>query len=351
MSDGFKTFITAPERDRLDIFLAASRRLGAALPNVEKDFWVCWTLNVLYHGLPSGSPRLLFKGGTSLSKAHDLIRRFSEDIDITVFREDLNQAASIEEMEKLSGKKRRAKLDAIRDACHAWVTGPLHENLATQIQEFIPGDGRIEVDVDDPDGQTLLVWYPSIAASEPGYMRPAVRIECGAKSALDPHQSVLIQPYISVDAPGLDLSVPEVTTIEPSRTLWDKIVIVHGLRRWYEIRGELRYEGQRISRHYYDLHCLLHSTTGIAVTDQALGYDCVRHARMFFDRLDFDLAAGRPGTFAIKPNEGMLDSLRRDYANTAPMIFGRAPTFDEIMVSVSEIDAAVNQIPREGEGR
>jgi hypothetical protein len=84
MSDGFKTFITAPERDRLDIFLAASRRLGAALQNVEKDFWVCWTLNVLYHRLPSGSPRLLFKGGTSLSKAHGLIRRFSEDIDITV---------------------------------------------------------------------------------------------------------------------------------------------------------------------------------------------------------------------------------------------------------------------------
>jgi hypothetical protein len=123
MSDGFKTFITAPERDRLDIFLAASRRLGAALPNVEKDFWVCWTLNVLYHGLPSGSPRLLFKGGTSLSKAHDLIRRFSEDIDITVFREDLKQAGSIEDMEKLSGKKRKAKLDAIRDPAALGLRG------------------------------------------------------------------------------------------------------------------------------------------------------------------------------------------------------------------------------------
>jgi len=47
----------------------------------------------------------------------------------------------------------------------------------------------------------------------------------------------------------------------------------------------------------------------------------------------------------------MLEPLRRDYANTAPMIFGRAPTFDEIMVSISEIDSAVNQIPREGEDR
>ena len=55
MNDGFKEFIAASRRGRLDIFLAASRRLGAAVQNVEKDFWVCWTLNALYHGLPSGA--------------------------------------------------------------------------------------------------------------------------------------------------------------------------------------------------------------------------------------------------------------------------------------------------------
>jgi len=65
---GFKTFLSASERNRLDTFLAASRRLGANVQYIEKDFWVCWTLDVLYHGLPAGGPRLLFKGGTSLSK-------------------------------------------------------------------------------------------------------------------------------------------------------------------------------------------------------------------------------------------------------------------------------------------
>lgn len=345
MNDGLKKFIAAPERDRLDIFLAASRRLGAAVQNIEKDFWVCWTLDVLYNGLPSGRPRLLFKGGTSLSKAHDLIRRFSEDIDMTVFREDLNQAASIEEMEKLSGKKRRAKLDAIRDACRAWVAGPLIESLAAQIKEFVSDGGRIELDADDPDGQTLLVWYPAIAASQPGYVRPAVRIECGAKSALDPHRDVLIRPYIAEDAAELNISVPGVTTIEPPRTFWDKIVIVHGLRRWHEIRGELRQEGQRVSRHYYDLHCLFHSSVGLALGDQALAANCVRHARMFFDRPDLDLASAKPGTFAIEPNTKMLDSLRRDYANTISMIFGAPPSFEEIITSITEIDAAANRGP------
>jgi hypothetical protein len=345
MNDGFKKFIAASKRDRLDIFLTASRRLGAAVQNVEKDFWVCWTLDALYHGLPSGSPRLLFKGGTSLSKAHGLIRRFSEDIDITVFRDDLNQAASIEDMEKLSRKKRKAKLDAIRDACRAWIGGSLRQSLGAQIKGFVSDGGRIELDGDDPDGQTLLVWHPAIAASEPGYVRPAVRIECGAKSALDPHRDVLIRPYIAEDAPELDISVPGVTTIEPPRTFWDKIVIVHGLRRWHEIRSELRQEGQRVSRHYYDLHCLFHSPVGLALGDRALAADCVRHARMFFDRPDLDLASAKPGTFAIKPNPNMLDSLRRDYANTTSMIFGAAPSFEEIMESIAEIDAAANRVP------
>jgi predicted nucleotidyltransferase component of viral defense system len=107
-------------------------------PQIRRDS--AHNLGVLYHGIPPGSPRLLFKGGTSLSKAHGLIRRFPEDIDITVFREDLKQAASIEDMEKLSGKKRKAKLDAIRDACRAWVTGPLRESLAAHINAFVSKD-------------------------------------------------------------------------------------------------------------------------------------------------------------------------------------------------------------------
>ena len=346
MNDGFKQFILAPERDRLDLFLAASRRLGAAVQNIEKDFWVCWTLDVLYHGLSVDSPRLLFKGGTSLSKAYGLIRRFSEDIDITVFREDLNQAASVEDLERLTGKKRKAKLDAIRDACRSWVAGSLREGLAAKVKDFVSEGGRVEIDGDDPEGQTLLIWYPTIATTDSGYVRPAVRIECGAKSALDPHREVVIHPYIANEAPELKIAVPNVTTIEPTRTFWDKIVIAHGLRRWHEIRGELRQEGQRVSRHYYDLYCVFHSGIGnVAVADRTLGADCVRHARMFFDRPDYDLASAKPGSFAIEPNENMIDALRRDYANTAPMIFGKAPSFEEIMASVAEINDLANHIP------
>lgn len=346
MNEGLKTFLSASEKDRVDTFLAASQRLGANVQYIEKDFWICWTLDVLYHGLPTGGPRLLFKGGTSLSKAYGLINRFSEDIDITAFREDLNQAATVEELEALSGKKRSAKLDAIRDACQVWVKGVLREGLAARVGEFVGEKGRVELDDTDRDGQTLLVFYPTIIGGREDYIRPAVRIECGAKSALDPHIETTVRPYVADELNNLDISVPGVTTIEPSRTLWDKVIIIHGLRRWYEIRGELRQEGQRISRHYYDLHCLHHSggIAAAALANLKLAGDCVRHAQMFFNRPDLDLASAKPGSFAIEPNAGMLERLGRDYDNTVAMIFGAAPTFEQILRSIQEIDSAANHL-------
>ncbi len=333
-------------RDRLDLFLAAANRLGAPISHVEKDFWVCWTLNALYRERPAGGPRLLFKGGTSLSKAYGLIQRFSEDIDITVFRDDLNEPASVEELEALSGKKRRARLVAIRDACRAYVTGPLREFLDEQIADATDGAGRIETDATDPDGQTLLVWYPVVEPANETYVRPVVRIESGAKSALDPHRPVTIRPYIDEDTVGLDLAIDGVTTIDAARSFWDKVVIAHGLRRWHERRGVLRQEGQRVSRHYYDLHCLLHSEFGKpALTDLELGADCVRHARMFFDRPDYDLSSAVPGTFAVAPTGTMVDALTRDYTNTIAMIFGEAPAFEKILASVEQIQQLINTEP------
>ena len=57
---------------------------------IEKDYWVTWCLrNIAYSG---NSEDLVFKGGTSLSKAHKLICRFSEDIDLAVCRDGLTGA-------------------------------------------------------------------------------------------------------------------------------------------------------------------------------------------------------------------------------------------------------------------
>ena len=106
MNPDFLRVIAATSDDRRGLFLATANRLGTPLQNVEKDFWVSWVLDLFFNGgRDAGEPRLLFKGGTSLSKAYGLISRFSEDIDITVFREDINQEVHVGDLEGLSGKQ------------------------------------------------------------------------------------------------------------------------------------------------------------------------------------------------------------------------------------------------------
>ncbi|MNY52946.1 hypothetical protein D3C86_1886670 [compost metagenome] len=79
-----------------------------------------------------------------------------------------------------------------------------------------------------------------------------------------------------------------------------------------------------------------------ALEDPALGADCVAHARMFFNRPDFDLVTAQSPTFALSPDGAMHDDLRRDYGLMRTMIFGEAPSFEEVLESVHELEQILN---------
>lgn len=339
--------IAADDNERRDLFLGTAARLGTAVQHIEKDFWVCWTLDALFNSLPKGNPRLLFKGGTSLSKAFGLIARFSEDIDITVFRDDLGYNAGTEEFEAMSGKKRRARLDAIRASCQAYINGPLTEQFGAAAAAAIPsGRYQLQADPDDADGQSLLFWYPAVTARPGDYTRSAVKIESGARSAIDPNTTVIVKPYVADDLPDLDLAVTNVRTVRPERTFWDKVVILHGLRQWHERRSELRHGGQRVSRHYYDVHQLMQSAQiSEWLANQQLARDCVRHARLFFGSTDLGLATAEPGTFTLVPTQGMRDALAKDYEAMTGMVFGQVPPLSHVFESVATLERTINGTP------
>jgi predicted nucleotidyltransferase component of viral defense system len=67
MNSNFLKVLQASENDRRNLFLEAAIRLGTPFRNVEKDFWVCFVLDLLFNDKLEDEPRLLFKGGTSLS--------------------------------------------------------------------------------------------------------------------------------------------------------------------------------------------------------------------------------------------------------------------------------------------
>lgn len=70
-----------PIKDREAIFQNTAKKTGMNAAIIEKDFWVCWTMNYLFQR-SKWRNYLAFKGGTSLSKSYGLIERFSEDIDL-----------------------------------------------------------------------------------------------------------------------------------------------------------------------------------------------------------------------------------------------------------------------------
>lgn len=344
MNPEFNRLLTSSAADRGDLFLATAQRLGTTVQNVEKDFWVCRTLDALFNGLEPGGPRLLFKGGTSLSKGHGLIERFSEDIDITVFRADIEAEVSIAELEALSRKQRERRLEDIRKACQTFIGGALKAQL-DELAAALPISShqhlRVTLNDADPDGQSLLLAYPAVWDKD-AYVRPAVKIEAGAKSALDPHEPLTITPYVADELAGFDLRVPNVTTVDPVRTFWDKVLILHSLRRSFEDRGTLRGGGQRVSRHYYDVDRVLRTAIGTrALADLAMAEDCIRHERMFFPRAGQNTAV--PGNFSLVPPPAMLAQLRLDYGAMAVMIFGDVPAFEAVMDSIATLETMVNR--------
>ena len=121
MNDAYPQVIAATDVNAGNCF---SRRLdlGTAVENIEKDFWVGWTPDLLFNGLGSGRPDCCSRRDVPVEVV-GLIDRFSEDIDITVFRADLGEPASVAELEMLSGKKRRARLDAIIPHVRSSSTG------------------------------------------------------------------------------------------------------------------------------------------------------------------------------------------------------------------------------------
>ena len=70
--------------------------------------------------------------------------------------------------------------------------------------------------------------------------------------------------------------------------------------------------------------------------------DSVRHARMFFNRPDFDLATAAPGSYALVPHDDMLADLERDYNAMSQMIFAEIPAFASIIESVVKLEKRLN---------
>ena len=110
---------------RDEAFQEAAAQLGMSKAIIEKDFWVCWSLKQLF-ALPSFGEHMIFKEGTSLSKAYDVIHRFSEDVDLSLDRTQLGFERDRDpENPDLSGKKQKQLLQELQTTAEEAVSGAM----------------------------------------------------------------------------------------------------------------------------------------------------------------------------------------------------------------------------------
>jgi len=222
-------FLRLSKEDRQLAIEQTAARKGWVPSSVEKDFWVCWTLEQLFT-LPELTGHLTFKGGTSLSKAWGLIDRFSEDIDLTIGRNALGFGGENSPERAPSTKQQAKRLKALRAACGALVRDTLLSTLSSRFVAELGADGwQLVLDLDDPDAQTLLFFYPTcFGVTQARYVRPIVRIEFGARSDPWPVYERAVRPVIAEIFPQV-FTQPEtiVHALAPARTFWEKAMLLH----------------------------------------------------------------------------------------------------------------------------
>lgn len=346
-TDVYALLARSLEADRVDVFQEAAAKLGTTPAHIEKDLWVCWTLRALFTDRPQQVPSYVFRGGTSLSKCFGLTHRFSEDVDITVRREDLGCTESFDELEALSNRKRGVVIANLMAQCQAHVADEMQPYLQGKLEEVADGTARVVIDPTVQDRMTLLVDYNAATGPGDGYTHSPVRVEIGPRSDTNLLTTLAVTPYCQPFITG-DLEVHGVTVLRPERTTWDKLLIAHRLCTGENTRPPnepSRWKPNLQSRHFYDLHMLHRAGTAArAINDAALLVESVRHTRLFFPRKGDGIEWAARGSFSITPRGDLLTALAADYAAMQRMILGDRPPFEEVLESIKDLERTLNTL-------
>jgi Nucleotidyl transferase AbiEii toxin, Type IV TA system len=327
-------------RDRADFFQAAVARVGRNAILLEKDVWVVWALRALFED-PVGA-HLVFKGGTSLSKAHRLIERFSEDVDLTYDIRELagdllprGPGGEVLDIPTTPSQVRRVS-DAIRnERLPAFV----RDTVAPIIQARLERDGAqaaIEI-----AGCNLSIRY---AEEDHGQVKSAVLLEFGARATGEPADVHDISCDSAAAGLNVDLPTARPRVMKAERTFWEKATAVHVFCRSGDPVGDHK------ARHWYDLERLdANAVAAVAIADVGLAAQVATHKSAFFRERDtegawIDYHAAVRGGLQLVPVGPHLAELEADYA--AMQADGLLPVdalaFARLMSRCDEFERAAN---------
>lgn len=204
------------DAERETLFVETAQRTGFSPAVIEKDFWVVWVLGRLFSSDLLAS-KILFKGGTSLSKVFGLIDRFSEDIDLIL---DWNEVVTEDPLADRS----KSKQDKFNKAVPLLSQTYISETFLPEVKGLLGGVCLAEIESEAQD--VINIQYPALFGNE--YLRPEIRLEIGPLAQWIPNASYTVRSYVAEAFPDLFNSPScRVHAIKAERTFWEKVTILH----------------------------------------------------------------------------------------------------------------------------
>ena len=327
-------FYKLKEAEKKEIFTATAQEKGLPDYAVEKDWWVVQTLEIIFQ--LEIATYLLFKGGTSLSKAWNLIHRFSEDIDLALNREYLGFD---------SGLISRSQVKKLREKSFEFATTEFYELLKKGYNE----KGYTDVTFDfenlgegDQDPVSILIYYPAVTQHSK-YVLPRVKVELGSRSLKDPSTNCEIVSFIGEQFAKRTFADKPITIpcVNPERTFLEKLFLLH--EEFQRPIDKIRVE--RLSRHLYDITKIFDSEHISKVYDQDLIVSIIQHRERFNNMRGVDYKSLYPPNLNPIPPKQFLDAWEADYKTMQTnMIPEESPNFSDLLALVKEVTERYNTL-------
>jgi len=315
------------KEEQIELFTQIAVKTNLPPQAVEKDAWVTLILRMIFTS--DLANHLIFKGGTSLSKAFNLIQRFSEDIDLGIDREYLG----------FEGDLSKGQIRKLRRVCHTFVSTDLSELLQNQLTAYGIDSSLYEMiventQVSDQDPETITVNYQSLFDDLP-YLPKRVLIEVSAWSLIEPNQEVAIKSMIDEYYSETDFAEQEFTVnaTNPQKTFLEKLILLH--EEFQKPEDKIRH--LRMSRHFYDIGKILSSEYGqAALQNTKLFESIIAHRRVLTPLKTTDYEALTLQEINIIPPNEFLEKYKSDYKEMqSSMIHGESLDFDTLLDKIT----------------
>ena len=324
------------EQNKQNIFREVAIGINLSSAAIEKDWWVVRTLELVFAS--SIAPHTVFKGGTSLSKAWNLIDRFSEDIDLALDRRFLG-------IEKPDSEMTGSQVSKLRKLSAKFITEKYFPELA---QLFKTAGLKVEIKLgeiktDDQDPLIIEIYYDTLTDPIP-YLKPRVLIDIGSRSLIEPFNersftSMVGEKYKGKAFADNNIVIP---SVNPQRTFLEKIFLLH---EEFQLPIE-KIKVERKSRHLYDVEKLMDTEYAMAaLSNKALYQTIVEHRAKLTPLRGIDYANHTPDKINPIPPDAMMGEWEKDYQiMQESMLNNPSLPFDKLIERMQEIKARINNL-------